>query len=64
MNFEWDEAKRKTNLDKHRLDFADAGLIFSGATFTFVDDRFDYEEDRFITLGLLRGEVVLSNFHN
>lgn len=59
MNFEWDETKRKTNSSKHGLDFADAELIFSGATFTFVDDRFDYEEDRFITLGLLRGEVVV-----
>ncbi|HBA86798.1 MAG TPA: BrnT family toxin [Geobacter sp.] len=25
----WDEAKRQTNLEKHRLDFADAGLVLS-----------------------------------
>jgi uncharacterized protein len=24
----WDEAKRKTNLQKHGLDFADAGLVY------------------------------------
>jgi uncharacterized protein len=59
MNFDWDEAKRKTNLNKHGLDFADANLVFSGATLTFADDRFDYEEDRFITLGMVRGEVVV-----
>lgn len=59
MNFDWDEAKRKTNLSKHGLDFADANLVFSGATLTFADDRFDYEEDRFITLGMVRGEVVV-----
>ena len=25
----WDEAKRKTNLQKHGLDFADAGLVYN-----------------------------------
>jgi uncharacterized DUF497 family protein len=25
----WDEAKRQTNLKKHQLDFADAGLVLS-----------------------------------
>jgi uncharacterized DUF497 family protein len=28
--FEWDEAKRQKNLEKHRLDFRDARLIFDG----------------------------------
>ncbi|NJN96156.1 MAG: BrnT family toxin [Anaerolineales bacterium] len=59
MKFEWDEAKRQTNLHKHRLDFAEAEIIFSGATFTFEDNRYAYGEDRFITLGLLKGAVVV-----
>jgi hypothetical protein len=59
MKFEWDEAKRQSNLRKHRLDFFDVEMIFAGATFTFEDDRFDYTEDRYITLGLLRGMVVV-----
>jgi len=59
VNFEWDEAKRQSNLRKHHLDFVDAESIFSGATFTFADDRFDYEEDRYITLGLLKEIVVV-----
>ena len=59
MKFEWDEAKRRTNLRKHRLDFADAETVFSGATFTFEDERFEYGEDRHITLGLLHGVVVV-----
>lgn len=29
MLMDWDEAKRQTNLDKHRLDFLDAGLVLS-----------------------------------
>ena len=32
---------------------------FTGPTFTFEDDRFAYGEQRFITLGLLRGRVVV-----
>lgn len=59
MNFTWDEKKRKSNLRKHGVDFADAEIIFAGATFTFEDDRFDYGELRFITMGLLRGMVVV-----
>jgi uncharacterized DUF497 family protein len=59
MKFEWNEAKRRTNLRKHRLDFADAETVFSGATFTFEDERFEYGEDRYITLGLLHDMVVV-----
>ena len=59
MKFEWDETKRQTNLRDHKLDFADAEIVFTGITFTFEDDRFEYGEDRFITLGLLREMVVV-----
>ena len=59
MKFEWDETKRQTNLRDHKLDFADAEIVFSGITFTFEDDRFEYGEDRFITLGLLREIIVI-----
>ncbi len=58
MRFEWDEAKRKSNLKTHGLDFADAELVFSGLTASYEDDRFPYNEQRFITLGLLRGVPV------
>jgi uncharacterized DUF497 family protein len=59
MRFTWDEEKRKRNLQKHGIDFRDAEAVFSGATFTLEDDRFDYQEERFITLGLLRGIVAV-----
>lgn len=56
--FTWDEKKRRINLKDHRLDFIDAEEVFAGVTFTFEDDRFDYGERRWVTLGLLRGVVV------
>jgi len=59
MDFIWDESKRKINIRKRGLDFADAQIVLAGTTFTFEDDRFDYGEQRFITMGLLRGVVVV-----
>jgi uncharacterized DUF497 family protein len=59
MKFAWDEVKRRINLKKHGLDFTDAGKVFAGITRTFEDSRFEYGEQRFITLGLLDDTVVL-----
>lgn len=59
MQFTWDEAKRQSNLRKHGFDFIDAAAVFAGDIVTIVDDRFEYGEQRFVTLGLLRGHVVL-----
>jgi hypothetical protein len=58
MKFSWSERKRASNIADHGIDFVDAELVFSGATFTFEDDRFDYSERRFVTLGLLAGVPV------
>jgi uncharacterized protein len=58
MQFEWDAAKNRSNSAKHGLDFADAELVFAGPCVTFLDDRFDYAEERFVTLGLLTGRLV------
>lgn len=59
VRFEWDEAKRRANLRKHGIDFADAVQVFDGITVTIEDTRFDYGETRFLTLGLLRAHVVV-----
>lgn len=59
MKFTWDEEKRRANILKHGFDFVDAKEVFEGVTFTIEDDRFDYGEERFITIGLLRGAVVV-----
>ena len=58
MRFTWDEAKRESNLQDHGLDFVDAKEVFAGPTFTFEDARSAYGEQRFVTLGVLRGVVV------
>ncbi len=59
MRFEWDEAKRQSNIQKHGIDFVGIEEVFAGETLTILDDRFDYGEARFISLGLLRGRFVV-----
>ena len=59
MRFEWDEAKRQSNIRKHGIDFIGTEEVFQGKTVTILDERLDYGEERFITLGLLKGRVVV-----
>jgi uncharacterized protein len=41
------------------LDFADAELVFAGPTYSFEDDREDYGEQRWVTLGVLLDKVLV-----
>ncbi|CDX46803.1 conserved hypothetical protein [Mesorhizobium plurifarium] len=51
LEFEWDDDKAKSNLAKHGVAFADARRLF--------DDRsMDYEEERFIGIGIVNGLVL------
>jgi len=59
MAIEWDDAKNRSNCAKHGLSFEDVEQVFAGPCVTFEDDRFNYGEQRFITLGLLAGRLVV-----
>ena len=60
MHCEWDEAKNRGNFVKHGLRFEDAEKVLSGPCVSFVDDRFDYGEDRTYAVGLVNGlEITL-----
>ena len=41
------------------MDFVDVPEVFSGPVVELVDDRFDYGEERYITIGMLRGRMVV-----
>jgi uncharacterized DUF497 family protein len=56
--FTWDEKKRKLNLAKHGIDFADAEAVFDGPLVTAEDRREPYGEPRYVALGLLEDIVV------
>lgn len=62
MKFQWNENKRIRNLAKHRLDFQDAHLIFNDESFFVQDNRYQYDEARFILYGTLLGPVIVVVF--
>lgn len=60
MRYTSDPKKRAANLKKHGYDFRDASqVIESEHTVTFEDRRFAYDEQRFVTLGMLCDIVVV-----
>lgn len=59
MRFVWDENKQLNNIRKHGIDFADVPAIFELDTVTVIDDRFEYGETRYQTLGLLKSRVIM-----
>ena len=60
--YTWDEAKRKSNLRKHGLDFADAATVIEGKSYTEEDMRYHYAERRYLTIGYFEGKVVVVVF--
>ncbi|MDJ0903920.1 MAG: BrnT family toxin [Xenococcus sp. MO_188.B8] len=58
IEFEWDEQKRLSNLQKHGIDFIRACQIFSGFTVEFEDNRYDYGEGRYIAVGETNGQIL------
>ena len=63
MSFGWDEKKNRTNIRDHGIRFEDAQRIFDGPVLTEIDERYNYDEIREISLGLLEGVVVLMVVH-
>ena len=59
MNLEFDHDKRDKTLLERGLDFARAAEVFEGVYFTGRDERFEYEEERFIAIGKLDASLVV-----
>jgi uncharacterized DUF497 family protein len=59
MKVEFDAAKRAGTLEQRGLDMARAGEVLEGATLTIEDDRMDYGETRYITIGFLDERMVV-----
>ena len=57
--YEWDRNKNDGNLRKHGLSFEDAPEVFAGRCLTFEDERTEYGEERYITLGHLEERLVV-----
>ena len=59
MDFEWDEAKRLSNLEERGVDFQDAALIFQGTVIVKEDTRENYGEQRFRAIGQVDNEYYV-----
>lgn len=59
MRITFDPAKRAVTLEERGLDFALAGLVFGAPHMTRADDRQDYGEPRFVSIGRLGRDVVV-----
>ena len=63
MEFEWDNRKNRQNKQKHGISFEEAKEIFSGIVFSYIDERFDYNEIREISIGAIQGVVIVTIAH-
>jgi len=63
MKFVWDEVKNVRNQAKHRLSFENASRAFEDPSAVTLPDRFTQGEERWNTIGLIGGTVVLVVAH-
>ena len=60
MIFEWNENKNQLNQDKHGISFEEAKEVFNDALhISKLDYRFNYFEERWITIGSTRKDKIL-----
>jgi len=53
IHFEWDDAKNKANISKHKISFEEAQSVFHDPYARIIaDSEHSNEEERFILLGL------------
>ncbi|GBR74519.1 toxin BrnT [Candidatus Termititenax aidoneus] len=57
--FEWDEQKNRANILNRGLDFRFAALIFADdKRLRYIDNRKDYGETRYQTIGKVLNEIL------
>ena len=59
MRITCDSSKWQRTLAERGLDMRRAKEVFAGIHFTRADDRFDYGEPRFVTVGMLDSRLVV-----
>jgi uncharacterized DUF497 family protein len=63
-NFEWDPNKAKQNLNKHKVSFERGPEVFLDPfAISIFDDEHSLQEDRWITMGKDRNEIILVVIH-
>lgn len=60
--FCWDEAKFASNIEKHKVSFDLAALLFDNLVAEAADGRFDYGELRINAYGLINGRLFVCTY--
>ncbi len=63
LHFEWDPVKAASNLRKHGVSFETATRVFADANAFLQHDRVKEGEERWLTIGMVEGFVMLSVAH-
>jgi uncharacterized DUF497 family protein len=63
MRFEWDERKNIRNRAKHRVSFETATLVFEDPRVVSILDRIEENEERWHTIGMAGGMLLLLVVH-
>ena len=61
--FEWDEVKNKSNKLKHGVSFETAAHVFNDPLLLSVQDRHVHGEERWQSIGMVNGSVLLLVAH-
>lgn len=59
MKYTWDLRKNASNIRKHGIDLADVIEVFEHPMLVREDDREDYDEQRWIGLGVMQAHVIV-----
>jgi uncharacterized protein len=60
LRFEWHKAKAEANFRRHGVSFDLATTVFRDPfAVELLDDREEYGEERFVMIGMAKGEVLL-----
>lgn len=63
-SFEWDAAKARANLRKHKVSFEEAASVFGDSLqITRADPQHSTDEDRFVTIGMSTRDRLLVVIH-
>ena len=63
IRFEWDQAKNLSNQSKHGVSFEAAAQVFRDPMYASLQDRVEDGEERWQTLGVVRGVLLLLVAH-
>ncbi len=62
-NFEWDDAKNRSNQKKHGISFEIAARVFGDPFLMLFPDGFDAGEERWRAFGQIGGQAIIMVAH-